>query len=199
MMLVDSDPEESLASLSRMLGRNSAYLQQYVTRGSPRSLSERDRALLARYFTIDEALLGGPTREPHASVRVPILDARAAGGAGGIVEDDVVVAEVEWDAGLLRQLGVRGRALSMVAATGTSMEPTIRDGDTMLVDTADRAVPAAGALFVLRLEGALLVKRVRRKGRALLITSDNPEAPAVGTRDDAELIGRVLWLGRVLR
>ena len=37
----------SLAALSRMLGRNLAYLQQYVRRGTPRALPERDRRLLA--------------------------------------------------------------------------------------------------------------------------------------------------------
>ena len=30
----------SLAALSRMLGRNASYLQQYITKGSPRKLEE---------------------------------------------------------------------------------------------------------------------------------------------------------------
>ena len=38
---------DSLAALSAMLGRNPAYLQQYVRRGSPRLLGERDRRLLS--------------------------------------------------------------------------------------------------------------------------------------------------------
>ena len=33
----------SLAALSRMIGRNSSYLQQYITKGSPRKLEEEDR------------------------------------------------------------------------------------------------------------------------------------------------------------
>ena len=33
----------SYAALSRLLGRNPAYLQQFVTRGSPRRLAEGDR------------------------------------------------------------------------------------------------------------------------------------------------------------
>ena len=33
---------DSLAALSAMLGRNAAYLQQYVKRGSPRRLAEDD-------------------------------------------------------------------------------------------------------------------------------------------------------------
>ena len=34
---------ESLAGLSRLLGRNDAYIQQYLRKGTPRRLPERDR------------------------------------------------------------------------------------------------------------------------------------------------------------
>lgn len=53
---------ESLAELSRMIGKNSAYLQQFVKRGSPIWLAEDDRLLLARYFQVDERCLGA--RDP---------------------------------------------------------------------------------------------------------------------------------------
>ena len=51
---------EDFAGLSRMLGRNAAYIQQYVRRGVPRRLREEERGKLARYFGISESLLGGP-------------------------------------------------------------------------------------------------------------------------------------------
>ena len=41
---------EDFAGLSRMLGRNSAYIQQYVRRGVPKRLGEEERRKLARYF-----------------------------------------------------------------------------------------------------------------------------------------------------
>ncbi len=40
----------SLAGLSRLIGRNPAYLQQYVTRGSPRHLDEPDLARLLNFL-----------------------------------------------------------------------------------------------------------------------------------------------------
>ncbi len=67
---------EDYSSLSRLLGRNAAYVQQYVKRGTPRRLAEEDRRLLARYFGVAEALLGGPeepSRESPPLVRVPRL------------------------------------------------------------------------------------------------------------------------------
>src|ERR1700733_346232 len=45
--LVDANPQHTLQSLSLALGRNHAYLHQYVMTGSPRELRERDRRQLA--------------------------------------------------------------------------------------------------------------------------------------------------------
>ncbi len=47
---------EDYAGLSRMLGRNAAYIQQFIKRGVPRRLAEEDRRKLARYFGVDEAV-----------------------------------------------------------------------------------------------------------------------------------------------
>ncbi|MEL7190538.1 MAG: transcriptional regulator, partial [Pseudomonadota bacterium] len=44
----------SLASLSELLGRNPSYLQQFITKGSPRKLAETDRRTLAQFFGVDE-------------------------------------------------------------------------------------------------------------------------------------------------
>src|SRR5207245_8181712 len=58
---------EDFSGLSRMLGRNSAYIQQFVRRGVPKRLKEEERRKLARYFGISEALLGGPADESVAA------------------------------------------------------------------------------------------------------------------------------------
>ncbi|SDA14813.1 hypothetical protein [Sphingomonas sp. NFR15] len=52
----------SLAALSRMIRRNEAYLQQFVSRGTPARLAEDDRRMLAIFFNIDERELGA--RDP---------------------------------------------------------------------------------------------------------------------------------------
>ncbi|MDH4745801.1 hypothetical protein OMP43_17385 [Sphingomonas sp. CBMAI 2297] len=53
---------ESLAELSRATGRNSAYLQQFLERGTPRLLPEDARLALAQRFNVDERELGA--RDP---------------------------------------------------------------------------------------------------------------------------------------
>ncbi|QDZ07437.1 hypothetical protein FPZ24_08060 [Sphingomonas panacisoli] len=57
-----ADRGESLSSLSRLIGRNPAYVQQFIERGTPKRLDEDDRLALAMHFRIDERELGA--REP---------------------------------------------------------------------------------------------------------------------------------------
>ena len=190
----------SLAALSRMIGRNPSYLQQFVQRGTPRRLDEEARARLAAFFGIDEGLLGAPPRDA-GMVAVRRIDAQAAAGPGGLVEDDRAIGEERIDPRVARRLGVAPEALTMITARGDSMEPLIHDGDALFVDGGDRQLSSRSGLFVLRLDGVLLVKRVARIGLELRIASDNPAAPSIAPMraDRAEIIGRVVRLARSLK
>lgn len=187
---------ESYAALSRLLGRNPAYLQQFVRRGTPRVLAERDRALLARYLGVDETRLGGP---PLAKlVRIPRLDIAASAGPGRWIDQEHA-RDGGFDPALLRALGVREAAASIIRVAGDSMLPMLAEGDEILVDGDRRAVGARGGLFVLRHDGALMVKRLEPDGDRLAIVSDNRDWPVmrVAARQ-IEILGRVVWLGRAL-
>lgn len=186
----------SLGRLSRLLGRNDAYLQQFIARGSPRVLPERDRRILADYLGLDEAALGG------ASDAIPVrrLDVAASAGPGAVSGDDRVAGIERMPATMLRRLALDPTALSMIAARRDSMVPTIADGDDILVDTADRRVRARPAIFVLRIDGVLVVKRLSLAGGMVTVSSDNPAAAPIAPipADRAEVVGRVVWLGRKL-
>jgi hypothetical protein len=79
---------EDYASLSRLLGRNPAYVQQYIKRGVPKKLDEEDRAKLARYFGVSEALLGGREAAADDLIAVPVLDVQASAGPGAFADDE---------------------------------------------------------------------------------------------------------------
>lgn len=61
-----SDSKGALAEWSRAMGRNHAYLHQFIHRGSPRKLDEDDRAKLADAMGVPETelMIGAP--EPAA-------------------------------------------------------------------------------------------------------------------------------------
>jgi len=54
----------SLAALSRMIGKPSAYLSRFVRDGRPDRLEDADRANLARFIGVDERELGKWDRPP---------------------------------------------------------------------------------------------------------------------------------------
>ncbi|WP_167074777.1 S24 family peptidase [Sphingomonas vulcanisoli] len=197
------DRREDYAGLSRLLGRNAAYVQQFVKRGSPKRLSEADRATLAAYFGVPESLLGGkPEAAPAELYAVPRLDVGASAGPGSLDPAERAREQLAFPPRLLRDLGARDlSALSLIRVTGDSMRPTLSDGDDILVDRSDAATGLRDGIYVLRIEEALLVKRIALgpAGR-IAIRSDNPDHPSWEDQDKATLaiVGRVLWAGRRL-
>jgi phage repressor protein C with HTH and peptisase S24 domain len=182
---------DSLAALSAMLGRNAAYLQQYVRRGSPRVLGERDRRLLSEYFGVSETALGA-TVERAAGFRIPKLNVAASAGPGALVDGEIVLGTDTLDPGLARRLGLRDGQAAIIRVRGTSMEPGLFDGDHIVVDTADRTPRAKGGVYVIRIDDAVMVKRVAMVRGVLVATSDNPDAATVPDGAIA-VVGRVVW------
>ena len=189
----------SLAALSRMLGRNASYLQQYITKGSPRKLEEIDRRRLAQFFGVGEAELGGPeeisSARPGDWVEVPRLPLEASAGPGATSAAEIPFDAFRFSRRWLREQGLEPALLSSIRVMGDSMDPLLRDGDEILVDRTPRAW--RDGIHVVRVDGALLVKRLDtgRPG-VLRLVSENPvyqpvELPA----GDAEVIGRVVWKG----
>jgi len=187
---------DSLAALSAMLGRNAAYLQQFVTRGTPRRLATEDRRRLADYFGVDEVELGAePGRRPFT---LPRLDIAASAGAGAFIDGEIVLGAAAIDPALADRLALREDQAAIVRVRGDSMEPGLIDGDLIIVDRARRLPDGRGAVFVIRIDDTLMVKRVRRTPAGLQAVSDNPAAPPLPD-GQIDVIGRVVWLMRAPR
>lgn len=190
-------------TLSRLVGRNDAYIQQYIRRGTPRKLGERERGLLAHYFQIDERELGGPAgNDPARRVLVSIgqRPVRAAAGAGQLPDDEDATPYFAFDRHWLKRLTQSGpEKLSIIQVEGDSMAPTLESGDDILVDEGDCGDRLRDGIYVLRVDGALVVKRIalHPMGRKATIQSDNPayaDWPDVSLKD-IDCIGRVIWSG----
>ncbi len=206
-----ADRGENYADLSRLIGRNPAYIQQFIKRGTPRKLDEEDRRVLARYFGVPEQMLGGATapvaaparmRGMPAVVAVPRLALGASAGLGSLDEDEQAAGVMAFDARWLRHLGVRPQRVSIIRVDGESMAPTLNDGDDIMVDHDDDAGRLRDGVYVLRLDGVLMVKRVAMGPRRgwFSVVSDNPHYPDWADIDPAlvDIVGRVVWSGRRL-
>jgi phage repressor protein C with HTH and peptisase S24 domain len=186
-----------LSQLSRMIGKNDAYLQQFVRRGSPRKLEEGDRGKLARFFDLDERELGAPKEnsynEREGWVDVPRLSLGASAGAGAHSEGEEAIGAFRFSGRWLRDQGFAPAKISAIAVRGDSMEPTLRDGDEILVDRGQCAI--RDGIHVVRLDDMLLVKRLETgaPGRIALLSDNHAYRPIEVDPGDLEVIGRVVW------
>ncbi|MEN3973364.1 S24 family peptidase [Sphingomicrobium sp. XHP0235] len=193
------------ATLSKLVGKNPAYIQQYIRRGTPRELAERDRRLIAHYFNVSEEELGGPGEAERSNGLVTVTQApvRAAAGAGSLNDEVRGGARMAFDRQWLRAMtGSKADQLSVIKVEGDSMAPTLSSGDDILVDHDDRGARLRDGIYVLRIDDALMVKRlaIHPMGKSVTIQSDNaayPDWPGLSL-GDLDVVGRVLWAGRRL-
>ena len=134
-------------------------------------------------------------------VYVAKYDVHASAGNGAVIHDESVVDHLafkrHW---ITRTLGLDPKSLALIDVAGDSMSPTINDGDLILLDTRPAHVRAEG-IYVINLEGALLVKRLRmRLSGAVDVVSDNEHYGTETISGEQlaalQIVGRVVWQGR---
>ena len=189
----------SLAALSRMLGRNATYLQQFITKGSPRKLEEADRRKLAQFFAVGEGELGAPEDLSYDGggewVEVPRLPLEASAGPGAVGAAEIPFDAFRFSRRWLREQGLEPALLSSIRVLGDSMDPLLRDGDEILVDRTPR--PFREGVHVVRLGEALHVKLLQAvpPGGMRLISKNPAYEPVEVAMSDVDVVGRVVWKG----
>lgn len=134
-------------------------------------------------------------------ILVPRYEVQASAGNGALIHSEQIVDYLAFKADWVRNtLGVAQRDLALISVKGDSMEPGLSNEDLILVDMRRNRVED-NAVYVLQLDGTLLVKRIQRKlDGSLCVMSDNPcyEAEIVSAEraTDLHVLGRVVWSGR---
>lgn len=105
-------------------------------------------------------------------------------------EEPPIVFRRDW----LARKGYQSQKLIAVRVKGSSMEPSLFDGDTVLIDTA-QTEPLDGCVYALNYEGEAIIKRMVRDAGSWWLNSDNPDA----SRYPRKLAnGSVIVVGRVV-
>jgi hypothetical protein len=209
-----------MKSLSTAIGRNHAYLYQFLRKGTPQKLDEDDRRKLAPLLGLDESDLreransdGGAAKRPSGFsttlefegenyAALPRYDIRVGAGGGFVLPPMPAVASrilfrLDW---LRRVTRAPLDQLAVVEVEGDSMEPTLRSGDNVLVDLSERNPGRRDAIYVIGSEDSLQIKRlqVHPTTKRLTIKSDNPAYETWHDIDPKkiDIVGRVIWIGR---
>ena len=137
-------------------------------------------------------------KPPPGYVFLPLVEARAAAGNHGGLSSDHIVDFIAFSEGYVRQTLHRNpQNLALLTASGDSMDPTIRDGDLLLVDTSARRIEGS-RIYVLAIGGALMVKRIQlRLDGSVVVKSDNtiyePEVVPADQTSGLNILGQVIW------
>lgn len=130
---------------------------------------------------------------------IPAYQVFASAGHGANITDEPLAEPMAFRTDWLRREGFDPAKMAVIRAKGDSMEPTINDGDVILVRLKNGEAPRDG-LYVLRLDGGLFVKRLQFDLGGVRIISDNP---LYKSRDlsktelaELDLVGRVVWAGK---
>ncbi|MBB3956864.1 phage repressor protein C with HTH and peptisase S24 domain [Novosphingobium sediminicola] len=88
--------------------------------------------------------------------------------------------------------------LKIVRGRGDSMEPTIRDGDFVLVDTSRQRLDEQDVVWAVSYGDLGMIRRLRQMpGGGIQLMPDNPVVRPLEAHDgEMHIIGRVIWIGR---
>ena len=133
---------------------------------------------------------GAPGARP-----IPIRELAGAAGGGAVDLDETIVGHLHFRREWLDRQAIDPTQADVIQVRGESMEPTLPDGCSILMDRRRRA-PRSGRIYVVRTDEGIVVKRARRDAARWTLSSDHPAWPPRPWPTDAELIGEVRWMAR---
>lgn len=206
----------SVRHFARLCGMSESAVRQYLTGRSEPNMSALTGIARAAGVRIDWLVTG------NGPIRLDTVDTSSAGyltvrcankdyirlsrqdipahhlnsGTQNLITEDTLMFQADW---LRKELGADPSALLLVSSRDDSMEPTISQGDLLLVDMSQKV--SNDALYAILFNNMLMVKRIQlllHDKMHLQIISDNPAyktqiLPA--DTDAIQIVGRVVWGG----
>lgn len=203
--IVKNHPDKpNLKSMSIALGRNPAYLHQFIHRGSPRVLPEKLRHRLAAILGVDEHLLrqhdssaddafDDETNTTTSLQSINFLDHPSQASAN--TQPWFLPEE------LLRKNGVSSAKSIRLAVVGdTTVDHVINPGDVVMLDLSDQSPHRAGYFGI---DGGdhIRVRYLETAGTKspvkLFISHDSKSGGYVTEKNNINILGRVIFHSRM--
>ena len=132
---------------------------------------------------------------------IPKVKARLSAGGGSFEVGSEIEGYYAFRKDWLTTKGNRNKMVLM-DIFGNSMEPEMKDGDTILIDESQKDI-LAGAIYAVGIDDTIMVKRVEKHPNKLVLLSDNKDYSAIYLQgaelNSVRIIGKVIWISRELR
>ena len=132
---------------------------------------------------------------------IPKVKARLSAGGGSFEVGSEIQGYYAFRKDWLTTKGNRNKMVLM-DIFGNSMEPEMKDGDTILIDESQKDI-LAGAIYAVGIDDTIMVKRVEKHPNKLVLLSDNKDYSPIflegSELNSVRIIGKVIWISRELR
>jgi len=139
-------------------------------------------------------------RDDDAFAYIPKVQARLCAGGGSFEVEEGVEGYYSFRQAWLAGKGSADKMV-LLDVFGNSMEPELKDGDTVLIDQT-RTDIIAGAVYAVGIDDTIMVKRIEKHPNSLVLLSDNTRyAPISLEREEmggVRILGKVIWSCREL-
>ena len=211
--VVDRDHGGNVFALERKVGLPADAIRSVI-----RTDEKRANPKITRAKEICDALglelYFGPPREMTPPVEAVVdgqkfatvarHDANAAAGGGYVNFDEEPIDHLAFSSTWLQQNGIQAGSCSLINAFGKSMEPSIWDGDLIMIDHRKTEIRNRRVYVYNDPDNGTRVKRLERSADVIAVHSDNPDKqafPAEYHTGEAmneisqNVIGEVVWSG----
>ena len=183
----------SYADIGKTLNLGRQTISKRVKRGvefSEEELTKLEENYKAKLKEVDN--VASKIVNQDDCVFLPCVTASAGGGYSVIESEQIAVSKAE-----LIDIGFKKfDNLVIVKISGKSMQPTINDGDILILDTKTENILDNG-IYVLNYGGELYCKRILKGLTYVKLKSDNPEYDPEKIegqeRDKLNIIGKVVY------
>lgn len=194
-----------VAHVAKTTDLSASTLRRYINEETDIKLGDAARlcrmAGLSLEWLADGTGDSGETQATDDYAYIPGYDIQVSAGNGSAIDNEQVTRRLAFRRKWLHFRGLHENHLVVVFAKGDSMEPTISDNNTIMVDTSDNT-PQDGRMYVIRVDDHLLVKRTQIvPGQGVQLISDNKDYPPMlvklsGENSSIKFVGRVVWIGK---
>lgn len=197
---IESDQTRSprnINALAKALGVTPQWLLFGVTQSRSHTVAAQSEA---RASTLQVTEWESINQDKYEFIELPVLDVEASCGAGAMPDYEREIYALPFRRYTLRKIGVDAHHARVVRVIGNSMEPILRSGDIVGIDTSNSRPVIDGDLYAIRDGNLVRVKQlIARPDGGIIIKSfnatDYPEEQL--SREEYEqrihIIGRVFW------
>ena len=194
----NADFEQVLSKIAQIKKENCWQKEVTDLSKNTKKLLERYDQLYSKpkkYSVINESKINYLAPNPAWRL-VPIMEYEAAAGGGRVNLDEVPqTGAVSFRRDWLDDHAIDPNQSAIIRVAGESMEPTLPDGSSILIDRTHKK-RKRGYIYVILTDNGLIVKRLDLLDNAWHLKSDNPAWEQIAWPTDAEVIGRVMWAAR---